>query len=216
MERAAIVDAADVGGDEAGADERDSHAGESEFGSDGVGESAHGEFAHGIGRRAGGSGPTGNAADENDIAVGLFDGGKSGVDGAEQAEYIGFELAAIIFESEFLEWADDTEAGIGDDDVEFAVGAESFVGGEGKVVTERHVGGYDEGSRFSGGGDFLGEGVEQFPSACGEGEAGVESGELEGEFFAYAGRSASDEDGLVLEEGVEGHGEMIIETVASG
>jgi len=203
VEGTLVVDAANIGSHETGADESDFNARKSEFGGDGVGERAHREFAHGVRRSAGSGTPARDAADQDDIALRIFDGGKSRVDSAKQAEDVGFKLAAIIVEGEFLEGADDTETGVGDDDVETVIGAKGFVYGARKIGVICDVGGNDEGRGLGGGRDFLGEGVEQFPSARGEGQASIQLRELESEFFADAGGGAGDEDGFVLEEGME-------------
>src|SRR4029079_13401749 len=71
MKRAAIVDAANVGGDKPGADERDLDAVEGEFGSDGIGEGAYREFAHRVRRCPRRGSPAGNAADEDEMAMRL-------------------------------------------------------------------------------------------------------------------------------------------------
>ena len=98
VQSAFVVDATDVGCDEAGADESEIHAGESEFGSDGIGQSADSEFAHGVGSGTGRGAPSGDTAEEDDVAARLLDGGKSGVNGAKKAEDIGLKLAAVIVE----------------------------------------------------------------------------------------------------------------------
>src|SRR5262245_65818477 len=100
MNRAAIVGAADVGGDKPGADERDLDTVEGELGSDGVGEGAYGEFAHRVRRRARSGSPAGNAADENEMAMRLLDLGQPGVQRAEKTKHVGFELAAIVVQGE--------------------------------------------------------------------------------------------------------------------
>src|SRR6185436_18627567 len=125
----AIVDAPNVGGDKPGADESDGDPVEAEFGSDGVGESAHGKFAHRVRRCSRGGSPAGNAPDQDEIATRLLYLGQPGVQGAEQAEDIGFELAAVVVEREPGERPDDAESGVGNDDVELAVGANGLVHG---------------------------------------------------------------------------------------
>jgi len=167
MERALIVDAADVGRDETGTDERDVHAFEGEFRGDGVGEGADGKFAHPVSRSSGGSGPTSDAADEDQRAVRLPDFRECGVERANQAEDVGFELAAVIFDGETGEGADNAEAGIGDDDVEFAISTDSFRDGVLEVAIAGDVSRGDEGSFVAGGRDFLGERVEEFAAAGG-------------------------------------------------
>jgi len=207
MKRALIVDAANVGSDEAGADESDLDAVEGEFGSDGVGEGADGKFAHGVGGDTGTGSPTGDAANENQTATGLRDLRERGVERANQAEDVGFELAAVIFDGEIGERADNAKAGIGDDDVEFAVSVDGFRDGVVEVAVAGDVSGNNEGRFVAGGGDSLGESVEKFAAAGGEGEVSASGSELEGKFFADAGRGAGDEDGLGVEE--IGHGWIV-------
>ena len=125
VQGAAIVHAADVADDEAGAEQGELDADGAEFGSDGIGESAQGEFAHGVGRSRGSGCPTGNAADDGEIALAFLEFGESGVKSAQDAEDVSLELAAIIVEGKLLEIADYAEAGIGEDDVELAVLANS-------------------------------------------------------------------------------------------
>lgn len=205
VQPAAIVDSANVGGDEAGADESDLDAIECEFGSDGVGESADSELAHGVGRSAGTGGPSGDAADEDEIASGFLDFGKRGVERAQKSEDVGFELTAIVGEREFRKRTDHAEARVSDDDVEFVVSTEGFGDDVLEVAVAGDVGGDDERSFVAGGGDFLGEGVEEFAAAGGEGEMSAGGSELEGEFFADAGGGTGDEAGFGAEERVE-HG----------
>jgi len=137
----------------------------------------------------------------------LLDGGEGGVKGAKNTEDVGFELTAVIIEKKLLEGADHAEAGVGDDNIEFAVGAKSFGDGALELVVAPDVAFDDEGSGRATGGDLLGEAIEQFPSPGREGETSAGIGELVGEFFADTGRSACDKDRFVPEEGIDdGHG----------
>src|SRR3974390_2727517 len=74
------------------------------------------------------------------------------------------------------------------------------------------VGGNDDRSFVTGGGDFPGENVEKFAAAGGESKVGTGGGELEGEFFANTGGGAGDEDGLGMKERVGHGGDSVTET----
>jgi len=207
VERAAIVDATYIAGDKAGTDERDFNARGAEFRSNGVGERADGEFAHRVGRSARRSGPTGNTTHDGEMTPGFLERRQCSVEGAEDAEDIGFELPPVVVERKFTDGTDDAEASVGDNDVEVAVSGESFRDRALKIAVAGDIGFDDQRHGFAGRGDALGEAVEQFSSPGGEGEARAELRKLPGEFFADAGRRTGDEYGFAAVEVEDRHGQ---------
>jgi hypothetical protein len=88
---------------------------------------------------------------------------------------------------------------------------ETFGDGVGKASVASDIAFDYEGSRIAGGGNFLGEGIEEIAAAGGESEARSELGELRGEFGADAGGGSGDEDGFGVKESSRGHGGILQE-----
>src|SRR5262249_53854707 len=114
-----------------------------------LGQRTHRELAHRVGRTAGRADVAADAANDDETAARSLEVSQAGVDRAQNAEHVGFELTTIVVERQALEMADDAEARVRDDDRN---GAERLprlghrtddVAGDGDIAGPRHDTGSD-------------------------------------------------------------------------
>src|SRR5581483_8596893 len=200
MESASIVNAPDVAGDESGSDQSDLYAGTLEFRRDRVGQRAQREFAHGVRRSRRRGAPSGNAAHDGEVTARFLDFGQRGVNRAQHAENIGFELPAVILEREFFQRADNAESGVGDGHVELAPDAHRLGYGALEVAVARDIAGHGERPRRAGRRDFFRQFIEYLDTPRRQSQLRAGARELPRELFTDARRSAGDEHDLIAKK----------------
>jgi hypothetical protein len=145
-------------------------------------------------------GPSRDAADNDDVAPGLFDVGQGGLDRAQHAEHVGFELASIVVHRQVAYRADDAKTCVRDDDVQASPAARRIGDRAFHVAVARHVAAGDERRRCAGRSDALREGLEHLDAARRQRQLRPGLTELPRELLADPGRGARDQDALPLKE----------------
>lgn len=187
-----VVDQPNFGFDESWENERDADAFGRKLDFEALRQRPDGRFAHCVIDGSRGNGEGGDAADDAQASPRLFEVSEGSFYRANDAEDIGFELAAKVVELELREGSVDSNAGIGDDDVDAPGFITHDFGSAFQVSVTRDVASNGNGTS-SKGSDGCGSGFEGIFTAREQSDIRAFRGELATQSGADPGGSAGDE-----------------------
>ena len=193
MEVALVVHPPDVAVDEARADQGHLDSGVLQFRSDGVRQGPYCKLAHSVRGASRRRGPSGNAADDRDVAAGSLDFGERRIDGTQHAKNIGLELAAVIFQGKSIESATDPKTGIGDYNVKLAPMLNARRHGALQVAIARDVALHHHRLLSALSHNLLRQGLQQVPASRRESQPGPLDTKLSSQLLPNPRRSSGNE-----------------------